>query len=174
MATPIGTLGNVNSITLGGSQAFEPSSGLIMLGAQMNGNNQISTFRNFTAAATSNVGYTPSGSNKFYATGFLVQTVGGGANPDVRLGYADTDIGYGSGTLPTNPIGIGFGAVAVQADSANMFNFSPDANAATGEFTFRQQTPLKIVFPNGKYPFVIWNNNLSNGTGILMFGYEAL
>lgn len=175
MASPIGTLGNVNSIFMDGVQAFIPSgSSIKMLGARMVGNALCSTFRDYSAPATSNAGYTPSGSNKYYALGFMVQAVSGGADPDVRLGYGDTDIGENSSSLPTTPWGIGHGTITNLADAANMFNYSPAASQATGQYYAREKADLYIPFPNGKYPLVLWNGNLSAGTGILIYGYEAL
>jgi len=174
MSSPIGTLGNVNNIAVDELQAFVPNgSSLKMLGAQMIGNAQCSTFRDFSSPATSNAGYTPSGSNLYYCLGFQVFVVSGGATADVRLGYGDTDVGFGSASLPTAPWGIGHGTITNLADAANMFDYSPAMAQTTGQYYARQKSSLYIPFPNGKYPLVLWNNNLSAGSGILMFGYEA-
>lgn len=173
--TPYGTLGNVDNVIIDGLASFVPNNGkLVMLGAPMVGNALCSTLRNFSDPANSSTGYTPSGSNKFYCIGLEVHAVSGGANPDVRLGYGDTDVGLNSSSLPTTPWGIGFGAIANLAAAANMFNYTPAAAQATGQYYAREKLGLYIPFPNGKYPLVLWNGNLSGGTGILLYGYEAL
>lgn len=165
----IGTNGNVNSLNIGGSNSVQSSNMQLM--ADMRGNVLCSTFRNMSAPATSNTGYTPSGSNKFYATGIVVQSITGGNDPDVRLGYGDTNVNFGSAALPTNAWGIGYGSMSAVADGANMLNFSPGVTVSNpGNILF---IPILIPFPNGKYPFVVWNNNLSAGDTVMMFGYEA-
>lgn len=164
----VGTLGNVNNVNIGGGTSFKSSN--IMLIADMKGNELVSTFRNGNVASAA--GYTPSGLNKFYATGIIIQATNGSNDPDVRLGYGSSDAGWNSGTLPSNAMGIAYGAVTnIVTDPPLMYNFSPAVTATAGADI--SKIPILIAFPNGQYPFVVWNANISAGGGVIMFGYEA-
>lgn len=168
MAKPVGTLGTVPTINIGGSTAV--GSTLIMLCADIRGNGPlVSTFR-----AWDGVNYTPSGSNKFYATGMIVKTIAGSNNPDIRLGYGTSGVGFGSGSLPTSPKMVGYGTIAVIGDLSNAINLSPavTSNSASPD-AYVSDIPLYVPFPNGSYPFVGWTASLTAGDIVLMYGYEA-
>lgn len=104
MPKPIGTLGTVDTLTVGG-RIFSDMDNLIQLFAKANGFGYASP-RAFGAAS----GYTPSG-GKLFKLGAIRHMMDTTDLSDqfflTGVGYADNDSGTGTGTIPTNFISTG-------------------------------------------------------------------
>ncbi len=145
MPTPIGTLGNVPSLTVGG-RVFTDLTNLIVLTAAHSAGN-LSTLRLPGASSGYQV---PAGKTlKIWA---IRQYTTSSYVAPTSLGYGDTDVGYNSGSTPTNPI-----------------YYSVGANAYTaGATTGITETSLLFSVPTGKYVF---GSTSGQQGGTTVFGY---
>lgn len=153
MAKPIGTLGNVDSLIVGG-RVFVDMENLLRFGAYISAGNNNATFR--LAAATS--GYQVPGGKTLTVGAVQAMTVNavGGGNSGYRLLQSDNDVGFDSPTSFSNPI--------YEFDNQNSAYIFTDNRAS--EF------PSSMEVPATKYFSV---ETATGGINFLCkaFGYEA-
>jgi len=161
MATPIGTLGNVPTLNIGG-RIFTDTANLIYLVSRVTTANNC-VFRQYDGTA----GYTPSGATSFvaysmryYAADITPLTATGYSS----IGYNDVDFGYDVATAPTTPI--------YPTGGSNGFIFQGPATLGNVNTAF-VDINFKFTTPNGKYLF-LFGNGASAGTRYYqVFGYEV-
>jgi hypothetical protein len=158
MAKPIGTLGVIDTLTIGG-RVFTDLANLITLFAEGGSTNGFTTFRQPNASS----GYTPSGSNSFLLAALYINPSAPSLpSTGIAYGYGDTDVGVSSASPPTNPVYPGNSVtitdIIAYGSTTNLF----------------QPTLVYPNFktPNTKYPF------FSNDSGAGQFtcqgyGYEV-
>lgn len=130
MAKPIGTIGNVPTILVGG-RVFVDLTNLIYLFGFNSNVNLFATLRLANATA----GYQVSGTLTTYAVDGLFES---GILKAVLL-YGDTDVGFSAGAAPTNPVYLA-GDTAMKVLVSN--------NTYSKSFAMNFQTP------NTKYPCI--------------------
>lgn len=154
MSTPIGTLGNVPTLTVGG-RVFVDLVNLLILGASCDSSNivQYGTFRK----PNSSSGYTPSGITTFVFSAVHFQSGVSGTTNFVTVGYGDNDVGSNSATAPTTATVIfGAGSLAL-------------VNAGTVK-----EVAISFTVPNTKYPYMT-KTSINSGDEVyaLAYGYEV-
>lgn len=152
MATPIGTLGTIPTLDLGG-RVFTDLTTIKVLGGYGAGG-QFATLRLSTATS----GYTVTNGMTLTLT-TLTHAWVGGVDVAANLGYGDNDVGMGSAAAPTNAVWA-FGDVVMRASYVS--NAGP--SAAQRYFHINQQTPA------AKRPAL---NCVIGSTYGLAYGYEA-
>lgn len=160
MSKAIGTLGAVDTITIG-NVIFTDVSNLIMVsGYVTDGTNKWTSFRKPAGSS----GYTPSGSKTFHVRAvriFSLGTVGNGTG--FILGYNNIDLGLSGTTSPSSPIYIGGDSTATLA---NVVVFG--SSVVTGTTI---EAVVDFVIPNTKYIFAS-NAGSASSALIQIFGYE--
>jgi hypothetical protein len=159
MATPIGTLGTVPTLTVANRVFTDLGSDFVMLYGAFEGN---STGAHSTPRlANASSGYqVASGKTLTIYAAKLILNSGTDAN-GLSIAYADNDLGIlASNNSPTNPVYLAG------------FN---QTGAATCFITFQyaqllNEVPLNFAVPATKYPFLYYNGTACQGTYIL-FGY---
>lgn len=161
MAKAIGTLGNIDTISIGG-RVFTDLTNLIMLYTyiQNGGAAQYGTFRK----AGGTTGYTPSGglTFKFSAARIsqLATTLNGTGS--FTVGYSDNDMGF-AGTSPTN------GKYIANSSAAYYFGVT---TLASGNAGLIEEAVMDFVCPNTKFPFALYVPASLNAS-VQAFGYEV-
>lgn len=151
MAKPIGTLGTVETLQIGG-RVFTDLTNLIKIGGYVS-----STTKTTLRKSGSSSGYQVTALKTLTLAAITMTLTGAaGSSPSGQIGYADNDVGLNQSTSLTNPN-------YIFADSV--------ANWVSNEQNTQPQV-LHIDFPvpASKYVFV-----LGNGTTLLYFafGYET-
>lgn len=154
MAKPIGTLGTVDTINVGGRIFTDLTTALIMAVTQV-GANTFGTFRKTQGTA----GYQVTTGKTLTIHAVQLICNAGGNYTTGGLGYGDTDIGLNSAAAPTNPIYIG-GSTGIQPFAASAL--------ASGGYQNVGQYPCNFTVPALKYP--LWNGPQSQA---MIFGYET-
>lgn len=157
-ASPIGTLGLFDHITLagqGGQITLTDLANLVILHCTTNAN----TFCSFRSP-NSTSGYTVSGTLRIRA--YLVTSSGSGTSVQGQPLYGDTDVGLDSGSAPTTPIYIVGGN-----DSGNRVFLASHAFGATGSNTQQVVGITNFTVPNGKIPAM----HMSTGSIATLYGY---
>lgn len=164
MATPIGTLGTIPTITVGG-RVFTDLTTIIILQAYMNSSaaTRYSTFRR----TSSGYQVTTAKTLKLHAAKWSgIGTNSGG----FTMGYGDNDVGFSSASAPTNETFPFYGS----ATNSVMLNGR--------DTTSREPVWDEMAFdpnnPNGfaatKYPFLLNQNSTTNSNVVCqIFGYEV-
>lgn len=154
MAKAIGTLGNVDSITVGG-RVFTDLTTLKILVATTAANTN-ATFRTMNGTS----GYTPSGATTFVV--HAMKAIGTAAGTTWgSLGYGDNDVGINSGTTPTNAVYVG--------GSSTVTTHATSTIAAGSQVPSEMAHPMQFTIPNGKYPAMIGGANQT----VYLYGYEV-
>lgn len=154
MATPIGTLGTIPSLTVGG-RVFTDLTNLIILSASTGGSaNNVSTLRKFGASSGYQV--TTGKTLTIYAIKVISQSSTGEA---LNFGYGDTDVGIRAGT--TNPTN----AVFAIGDSSNMLISGLSQVGGVTELA------INLAVPSLKYVFAKAGD--TGVSGFLAYGYES-
>lgn len=131
MATPIGTLGTIPTLTVGGVVFTDMTNLITVLG------NAASTYYTTLRKPTASSGYQVPGGQTFsiYALRAVGQSLGG----NYSLGYADDDVGI-LGTAPTNPVYVGGDAqnyvVPAQSTLEILEVALPTFNVPAAKYTF--------------------------------------
>ena len=149
MARPIGTLGTIPTLTVGG-YVFTDLSNLIILVALAN-TGLFSTLRKVNA--NTGAGYTPSGGTAFHCKAYKSHNTGTVQNFGPL--YGNTDVGFTSGSGPTSQI------YEASGSSTNTATFVAQAGLTDHSTNF--------IIPNGKYMSAYLNYN----GGLQAFGYEV-
>lgn len=150
MAKPIGTLGTIPTITVGG-MVFTDLSTLIVLGTLAGSGNR-GTFRN-TAASS---GYSVTSGKTLTIWAIDIVSTQPTSDIEVTLAYSDNDVGFASATAFTNPV-YEFGAT-------NQFHGLAPAYGSRGSWA------TKFPVPAAKYPGVLNSNGQAS---IYAYGYEV-
>lgn len=145
MANPMGTIGNVDNITIGGLELVNLPIEITVAGFA---NGAVTTLRNQNASA----GYQVPGGKILYIKSVKVY---GNGTAGVSLGYGTSDAGLNSGSPPA-------GAVYMGGNISYMFI----ANQLTGEAEVAFPDGFQI--PSGDYPFV---NCPSGSVTVWAYGY---
>lgn len=161
MARPIGTLGTIDTLTIGG-RTFTDLTNLISLVGVFAGSTDIyCTFRKSNGSA----GYTPSGSNRFQLGALVNQSVSIAATAGdyFVMAQSDNDAGFPSSTTLTNP-------VYVAANASLFINLSQDTTKQTAEFI----NYFNFIIANGKYLSIAGNSITGANSRWLLtaYGYE--
>lgn len=157
MAKPIGTIGNVDSLTVGGV-TFVDLTNLIVVGAawQNSTGTKSSTLRK--PGGTAGYQVTSGKTLTLRAWHMAWHDVTAAANDSVIFLYSDNDIGFDSATAFTNPV--------------YMFGTSSRSTANHAVVANTQDGPL--FFPVAATKYAGLSPNVTNVSGsILAFGYEA-
>lgn len=155
MARPIGTLGVIDTITIGGRLFTDITTLITLTGSGTTG---YTTLR--LPSGTAGYPVTAAKTFKVHATRCYGESAVGSAS-NISLGYGDNDVGY-VGAAPTTPIYLGGGTVG-------QFSIIFSAVSAT-------QGALELAFTNpfaapaAKYLFVNISGNQGNA---MIFGYET-
>jgi hypothetical protein len=158
MATPIGTLGTIPTVNVGGVIMTVP--GLIVLVTAVEGaGGRYGTFR--LPGASSGYQVTAGKTLTIYALRFLVQSSAAG---DCQfLGQANNDQGIISSTAPVSPIYVG--GITPSSSTGNVGNLAiAQTNSELGGIFFPVASGTYAFFDNGAAAF--------DGT-IYAYGYEA-
>lgn len=153
MAKPIGTLGVIDTLTIGGRVFTNLASLITLVGGTTDLANPRTVFRKTTSGTAT--GYAPSGVTfKFAAVHVKVNDVTG----DGWLGnicYADNDVGFSSATAFTNPVFMTSGAsftitpfVSSSFDTDNVGEsfYYPDFVVPSGKFVSMQSGAIVIGY----------------------------
>lgn len=154
MPTPIGTLGSVDTVTVGG-RSFTDVPNLIILSMYIGGSGNFTTGRKANGTA----GYQVT-AGKTYTIGAIrgyLMLASAGTTIQSGIGYADNDIGLDQNTTPTNPV------YAYGASTAAVF--APYFSQLTLEL------PVLFGIPQNKYVFTL--NSDGTKQQWYTFGYEA-
>lgn len=153
--TPYGTLGNVETLTVGG-RTFVNVPSLIQVTTFTSGGVTYSTAR----LGNGSSGYAVTG-GKTYQIGALKAVFNGSSSGGVLVGYCDNDIGLSSATTPVNPnYFIGYTGTPGPAGIVTTVN-------PNGQY----ESNFSFNVPAGKYVFV---QSESSVVGyVTFFGYEV-
>lgn len=153
MAKPIGTIGAIPTLQVGGA-VFTDLANLITLAVQISSSSN-GTFRNAKTGATAGYAVTASTTLNIRALRALPNSTSAGT---FVLLYGDTDLGFNSGSAFSNPVYYGgsSGMVAI---------VFPPNNAATPY----AECTVNFNVPAAKYPGAI----NSSGGFLWAYGYES-
>lgn len=152
MARAIGTLGTIDSITVGG-RVITTLTGLIILNGSGASGNAYCTPRKMTASS----GYTPSGGLKYQSFAIRSSST---ADHAAQFGYADNDIGLSpTNSGPTNGKTVG---LLTLGDSGGWVVAGTDGTV---------EAIIDIEIPNGKY--AAGYTNQADQHSYQIFGYEV-
>ncbi len=156
MAKPIGTLGTIETLTIGG-YVFTNIAGLIVLASKgtTNGN---CTLRKMNPPGSAGYAVTSGKTLTIYAISMLSN-----AAMTNSLLYADNDVGLDTATSFTNPVYFGSGS----ATAVTMFVVPTSQTGINGPMQF---APVFSV-PATKYPAIV--TNTGNTNSVTAYGYEA-
>jgi hypothetical protein len=158
MAIPIGTIGTIPTLTVGG-RVLTDLTNLITLYAPITTSGHYTTARQAAASA----GYTPSGSKAFKVAAMVPVPNGGASSTNFGILYGNTDVGFDSASAPTSPIYPGGFSTAVQ-------RWGQASSASSGSYVNNFVIPsVDFVVPNGKYLAVVADNSSCNA---MVYGYE--
>ncbi len=156
MAKPIGTLGVITTLTVGGVVFTDLSSNLIVLVGANNNATLGSTLRKANGSA----GY-PITAAKTYTVQACKAICSAITAGTINFGYADNDIGLDAAYSGlTNPKYCG--------GDANWSGIAIPSNAVLG--TIMEYAPF-FPIPAGKYLFM--NSTAASTNGFITYGYEA-
>jgi hypothetical protein len=153
MPTPIGTIGAVEAITVGG-RVFTDLDNLKTLFAYVSGVNLNSSL----VDQSTGTAYQVPGGKVFKMLALSFSS--GGAADSLTLGYADNNVGISSTTAFVNHVQLGGGG-----------GFFTPVNTGVGAGDFEISMGSGMSVPAGKYPCV--NNGTASTGGILVYGYEV-
>lgn len=158
MTQLLGTLGNIDELSIGGRiitnvpSPTNSSTTLITLTGYVDASGEYATLR--TPNGTS--GYQVTSGKTLTIVAVQVNTeVSGSAG--VQLGYGSTDIGFASTTLPSAPIYFG-------GDANNVITATPNVGSFYAAPNFQ--------IPSGQYP-LMFNGSANGRTSFTAYGYEA-
>ena len=154
-AGPIGSLGGVNTITVGGFVFNAADPNFIVLSGQTSNGTGYATLR----AAGSSSGYVVPAGKTFYAQAIWFST--SQTNGQISLGYGTNDVGFASGTAPTG--------LTIQNGAPNNGG-QPMYYILPGTASLAQQLPgMGFTVPAGDYPCFL---SLNNGqVSLAVYGY---
>lgn len=155
-AKPIGTIGNIESITCGGRNITDLSStsGFKILTGSFDNGSTNTTFR----AANAGSGYIVP-ALKVYRIVCAKATATAGMG--LAIGYSDNDVGQSTGTAFTNPISVTGGATLTGLDGVVIV-----ANTSGGEVA------LNASIPTGKYVGGGVAAGAAGTAAVILYGYE--
>lgn len=164
MAQPIGTLGTIPTLTVGG-RVFTDLDNLITLVAQegASATSQNCTFRKVGVTG----GYVVPALTTFKLIAIKIvsvtATAGANANGNLDILYADNDVGFGTNTAFTNPVYLG-------GDSSSVVRFqSLIATGQSSEFV------INFDIPAGKYPAIAGQFAVTGQEDmVIAYGYEVV
>lgn len=156
MATPIGTLGTIPTLTVGG-RVFTDLTTLIILGGYALSNNSFASLRKPNGSAAYSI--TTAKTYTIYAAKLIGYTLGGTGYINVL--YGDTDAGMDAASAPTN-------AVYCNGDAATRYAGVGASSTGTGYFLDGSHTPFAV--PAGKY---VASKFLNGGGTAFVYGYEV-
>lgn len=137
MATPIGTLGTVETLTVGGFTFVSPrTSGLLVLYGKVHTNTN-TTFRKIASGVTSGYAVTTGKTLTIYA---LKGINGATSAQNMELAQSDNDVGLDSATALTNPVYLGGGT----GDNGSL-QFAATSGVITEYPVFFQVAALKYL-----------------------------
>ena len=151
MAKPIGTLGTIQTLTIGGMAYTDLTTLITTLGYA--GAGTYGTVRLPTASA----GYQVT-SGKTYTITAMTEAGSDSADRNGTVGYANTDAGFAAGA-PTTPVYI-FGSIAVKTVYSSNTGTSPRNPVSHPNFGV----------PATKYPFIYSN---TGSMFVFCYGYET-
>jgi hypothetical protein len=156
-AKPIGTIGNIESITCGGRNITDLSStsGFKILTGSFDNGSTNTTLR----AAFAGAGYIVPALKVYRIVCVKATSTGLAA---ISLGYSDNDVGLSTVTAFTNPVSVTGGASLAGLDGALIVA----TNSAIGEYA------LNASVPTGKY---VGGAVVAGGTAtaaVVVYGYE--
>lgn len=155
MATrAIGTLGTIDSITVGG-RVFTDLTNLIILHAGLSTGGDFSTFRKASGSA----GYQVTAGKTLHIYALDAWANATNVQSSIILLYGDTDVGQTSGSGPTNPVYLA-GSTTYQI---------ADYNNGTGGGIVYKASALDFPIPSTKYVAYL-SGNLSS---VVLYGYEV-
>lgn len=158
MAKPIGTLGTIDTLTVGG-RVFTDLTNLIILG-MANGGGFNSTFRKQYPTNVTGAGYQVTGGKSL--TLWAAQILALGAD-NIQILYSDNDVGLSSGTAFTNPV------YPHGNTGYYIWSSTGGVNIATS-FKAWHDINMHFVIPAAKYVSCIIGTNT---TAANVYGYEA-
>lgn len=160
MAKPIGTLGTIDSLTIG-TRVFVDLDNLIVLSAAgYAGSNYICTAR--LANATSGYQVTSGKTLRIDATQFYIDQVYT-VTLAFRMFYSDNDVGFATAGTTTNEVVYNDGGTGTYARS--LFPVENPQSQVAYKYPF-------FSVPSGKYPGCAHGGASLNWSGML-FGYES-
>lgn len=154
MARQIGTLGTIETVTVGG-RVFTDMQNLIILTTGTIGGALNGTLRQI--GSQSGAGYTPSGANNFRA--LAVRAVGYTAGTGIELAQSDNDVGIQAATALTNPVYFG------TEDSGGGVPMLFTPNVSNGQ----DERAISGLILNGKFCSAV---TTSTGALVIVYGYE--
>lgn len=154
MARAIGTLGTIDSITVGGRVFTDLTNIITLIGVCTAGTGN-SSLRLLNGTA----GYPVTTAKTLKILAIAVQILGTGATDSFGLGYSDNDVGFGTATAPTNPVYVG-GAAINQYTPAGSLQSLYEFNYGGG-----------FSIPAAK--FVLIQNAGSSQISVTAYGYEV-
>lgn len=155
MSNPIGNLGTIPTLSLGGFTITDITNLKFLSGFGDSTN-----LRNTLRATGTSSGYVVPGGKTFRVIAILVANDTAGGN--VAPGYADNDVGQNSTTAFTNPVFAFTGTTTPKQYTVSL----PAVTAAAPFYAI----PIKFDIPTGKYA-VTQNTGTGNMQGTLV-GYE--
>lgn len=157
MAKPIGTLGTIDTLQIGG-RIFTDLTNLIVLFSSVNSGTHATFLKTYPTQGTS--GYSVTGGKTL--TVQAIQLFSQTAVNAFNLLYNDIDVGFDSSTSFTNPVYFTSGSSSQNASIPNIFSASVTQNQFYYPFW---RTPA------GKFPSISWSS--SNNQSAFGYGYET-
>lgn len=155
----IGTLGTIDTLTVGG-RVFSNLSSLIQLyGCVLSATNRYTSFRKPNTTS----GYAPSGVT-FRVCAITAQSYITNTQNAASIYYADNDSGIASTTAPVNPVYVGG-----SAGNSGLISELLAATTTVGDETIYI---LDFVIPSGKF-LGVDNNAQANQVVYKVYGYEV-
>lgn len=162
---PIGTIGNVPSVNLGGTElpnvVIDSSRKVLNSRLSCNSATRRSTFRTAAGAA-----YQVGGATAFNTLAIALHQNTVGSEASVNLFYSDNDVGIDGSTAATNPVY--YNTFTSTFVNAFVLNTSTAGNALT---SFYQQ-PVQFQAPSSKYLGVECQTTGSGNVAIIVTGIE--
>lgn len=159
MATPIGTLGTIPSLTVGG-QVFTDLTTLIVLYGSVATTTRYTTLRK--PGATS--GYQVTTGKTMTIRAAKINYITPTGSPTINFLYGDTDVGINSASAPTNPVYLG-------GDSSSSCGvLGGTSGASSGPATYGESSPF---FPVVALKYSAMFLNVTATVNILAYAYEA-
>lgn len=141
MSIPVGNLGVIDTLTVGG-RVYTDLDNLIQLAGSI-GSSSYAGFR----LGTSSSGYAVTAGKTLQISSMIFAAVSAGAT--MAIGYCDNDLGANGSTPPTNPVYIGGFVLTSQfnnpvAGTPMDYNFSLDVPAGKFVFMTSQNVTVRI------------------------------
>lgn len=160
MATPIGTLGAVPTLTVGG-RVFTDLPNLIILYGKVVTGGRFTTLRRGNDTA----GYQVTAGKTFTIGAIWGTAEVASSQAAINLLYGNTDVGLDSASAPTTPIYLAGDATNVIAAGVALLGAAGTPNASFSSFP-----GLDFRVPATKYPAF---KGSAVGTNLVVYGYET-